>query len=176
MEHQNRAIEDLLQKYKKEIGPDYDKYKNHVYRVFMLCCLMDEDKGNEEKYAIASVFHDIGIWTNHTFDYLQPSIEQVHIHLTKTGRQDWIEEITQMISFHHKISRYRGKNESIVENFRKADWIDVSFGLLSFGIDKKKMKENKRKWPTLGFQRFLVKASLKEFFKHPFNPLPMIKK
>ncbi len=61
------------------MGADYDKYKNHVYRVFLNCLLIDSEKNNEEKYAIASVFHDVGIWTNHTFDYLDPSIEQAKI-------------------------------------------------------------------------------------------------
>jgi hypothetical protein len=176
MEYQNQVIENLLQNFKEDIGPDYDTYKNHVQRVFWNCVLMEDDKSNEEKYAIASVFHDIGIWTNHTFDYLQPSIEQACIHLTKIGRQDWIEEITLMISYHHKISRYRGKHESIVENFRRADWIDVSSGLLNFGFDKRKIKEVKRKLPILGFHFFLVKLTIKNFFKHPFNPLPMFKR
>jgi hypothetical protein len=176
MEYQSQIIENLLLKFKEDIGPDYYKYKNHVYRVFLNCVLMDDDKSNEEKYAIASVYHDIGIWTNHTFDYLQPSIEQARIHLNNIGKQDWIEEITLMISWHHKISRYLGKHETIVENFRKADWIDVSFGLIKFGVDKKKIKENKRIWPTLGFHRFLLKACLKNFLRHPFNPLPMFKK
>ncbi len=176
MEYQNQAADNLLQKFKADLGSDYDKYRNHVHRVFSICVLMDKDKSNEEKYAIASVFHDIGIWTNHTFDYLQPSIEQSSIHLIKIGRQDWIEEITLMISCHHKLSKYRGKYETTVENFRKADWIDVSFGLISFGVDKKQITENKRTWPSLGFHRFLLKASLKNFLKHPFNPLPMFKK
>jgi hypothetical protein len=34
---------------------------------------LDMKNGNEEKYAIAAVFHDIGIWTTHTIDYLDPS-------------------------------------------------------------------------------------------------------
>ncbi len=176
MEYQNQAIENLLQKFKEDLGSDYDKYKNHVLRVFSICLLMDDDKRNEEKYAIASVFHDIGIWTNHTFDYLQPSIEQASIYLTKIGRIDWLEEITLMISWHHKISKYKGKHETIVENFRKADWIDVSYGLIRFEVDKNQIRENKRKWPTLGFHRFLLNTSLKNFFRHPFNPLPMFKK
>jgi len=176
MEYQNQAIENLLLNFKEDIGPHYDKYRNHAQRVFLFCVLMDDDKKNEEKYAIASIFHDIGIWTNHTFDYLQPSIEQACIHLTKIGRQDWIEEISLMISYHHKISRYRSKNEYIVENFRKADWIDVSFGLLNFGVDKKKIKEIRKAIPALGFHKFLFTASLINLLKHPFNPLPMFKK
>ena len=176
MEYQNQAIENLLQKFKEEIGPDYDKYKNHVHRVFLNCLLIDDVKSNEEKYAIASVFHDIGIWTNQTFNYLEPSIEQARIQLIKIGREDWIEEITLMISWHHKITSYRGKHEYIVENFRKADWIDVSSGLLNFGVDKRKIKEARRKLPTLGFHLFLIKSTIKNFFKHPLNPLPMFKK
>jgi len=176
MEYQNQAIENLLWNFKDDIGPHYDKYKNHVHRVFLFCRLMDDDKSNVEKYAIASIFHDIGIWTKHTFDYLKPSIEQACIHLTKIGRQDWIEEISLMISFHHKISRYRGKHELIVENFRKADWIDVSLGLLNLGVDKKKIKEIRKTIPTLGFHRFLLAVSLNNFLKHPLNPLPMFKK
>ncbi len=176
MEYQNQAIENLLQEFKVDLGTDYHKYRNHVHRVFSICVLMDDDKSKEEKYALASVFHDIGIWTNHTFDYLQPSIEQARIYLTKIGRQDWIEEITLMISWHHKIRRYRGKHETIVENFRKADWIDVSSGIINFGVDKRKIKDARRKLPTLGFHLFLVKSTIINFFKHPLNPLPMFKK
>jgi len=176
MEYQNQVIENLLAKFKTDLGSGYDRYKNHVYRVFLIAVVIDKDKSNEEKYAIACVFHDIGIWTNHTFDYLQPSIEQASIHLTEIGKQDWVEEITLMISWHHKMSRYRGKHETIVENFRRADWIDVSLGLLNFGADKKKIKEIRKSIPTLGFHMFLLNASLKNFLKHPFNPLPMIKK
>ena len=176
MEYSNRIIEDLLFKFKPAIGEDYDKYKNHVYRVFLNCLLIDSNKNNEEKYAIATVFHDIGIWTDHTIDYLKPSIEQARIYLDETGNQDWTDEITLMIHWHHKISKYKGEHGEIVENFRKADWIDVSLGLKTFGFDKKKIKENRKKLPNLGFHLFLIKATTKNFFRHPLNPLPMFTK
>jgi len=83
MQYSNKIIEDIMPKFKSAMGSDYDKYKNHLYHVFLNCLLMDCGKNNEEKYAIASVFHDIGIWTNHTFAYLNPSIEQVKIYLTE---------------------------------------------------------------------------------------------
>lgn len=176
MEYSNKIIEDLMQRYKPAIGVDYEKYKNHAYRVFLNCLLIDSEKNNEEKYAIATVFHDIGIWTNFTFDYLDPSIEQAKIYLTETGKQNWIDEITLMIYWHHKMSKYQGKHGRIVENFRKADWIDVSLGLLTFGFDKQKIKENRRKLPGLGFHIFLIRETIKNFFKHPLNPLPVFKK
>ncbi|MEP7373026.1 MAG: HD domain-containing protein [Chitinophagaceae bacterium] len=176
MDYSNKVIESLLQKFKLSLGTDYSKYKNHVYRVFLNCLLLDDEKSSEEKYAIAAVFHDIGIWTDHTIDYLNPSIEQAKTYLTETGKQDWIDEITGMINCHHKTSRYKGRYETTVENFRKADWIDVSLGILSFGLNKQKIRENRQTLPNLGFHLFLVKQITKNFFRHPLNPLPMFKK
>jgi hypothetical protein len=176
MEFSNQIIEDLLSTFSSMTGKDHERYNNHVYRVFLNCLLIDQEKKNEEKYALAAVFHDIGIWTNHTFDYLNPSIEQARLYLNKTGKAGWITEISQMIYWHHKISKYKGEYEQTVETFRKADWIDVSLGLLSFGIDKRIVKENRRKIPNSGFHVFLTKQTIKNFFKHPFNPLPVFKR
>src|SRR6478609_7860550 len=64
------TIESIFLKYKSILGKDYTKYRNHVYRVFLNCMLIDPTKSNEEKYAVAAVFHDIGIWTNNTINYL----------------------------------------------------------------------------------------------------------
>jgi hypothetical protein len=176
MEYSNKIIEDIMPKFKPVLGTDYDKYKNHVYRVFLNCLLIDGEKDNEEKYALAALFHDIGIWTNDTFDYLDPSIEQAKIYLTETNKTAWIDEICLMIYWHHKINKYQGAHEGIVETFRKADWIDVSLALLTFKFDKKKINETRRRFPNLGFHIFLIKETIKNLFKHPLNPLPIFKK
>jgi len=174
--YSNEIIEELLNKFKPVMVNDYDKYRNHVYRVFLNCCLIDENKLNEEKYAIAAVFHDIGIWTNHTIDYLNPSEEQAQTYLTEIGKHQWRYEITSMIDWHHKVSKYNGRFETTVETFRKADWIDVTLGLITFGFDNRKIQEHRRRLPNLGFHIFLVKKIVRNFFQHPFNPLPMFKK
>ena len=41
MEYSNKIIEDIMPKFKSALGADYDKYKNHVYRVFLNCLLID---------------------------------------------------------------------------------------------------------------------------------------
>ncbi|UFH52240.1 HD domain-containing protein [Spirosoma sp. KNUC1025] len=169
-------IEELLEKFRLSIGVDFDRYRNHVYRVFLSCLLLDDNKLNEEKYALAAVFHDIGIWTDHTFDYLNPSIEQAKIYLHSIGRQDWTDEISQMIYWHHKLSTYQGKFGKLVETFRKADWIDVSLGVFTFGIDTQKIRQNRRMLPNRGFHFFLVRETAKNLLKHPFNPLPIFKR
>ncbi len=71
---------------------DYNVYKNHVYRIYNYTVLLDDDTTNYEKYAIAGVFHDLGIWT-HFFDYFKPSIQLAKEYLTKINKQDCIEEI-----------------------------------------------------------------------------------
>ncbi len=122
------------------------------------------------------MFHDIGIWTNQTIDYLDPSIEQAKLYLTEVGRKEWIPEITQMIHWHHKISRYENVHYQTIEIFRKADWIDVTLGMLSFGVASQDIKRLKKQFPNLGFHWFLVKKIIKNLFKHPLNPLPMFTK
>jgi HD superfamily phosphodiesterase len=91
MEYSNKIIDELMSKFKLVIDADYEKYRNHVYRVFLFSILLDSDKSNEEKYAIAAVFHDIGIWTDGTIDYLNPSIAQANNYLRETGKEEWIE-------------------------------------------------------------------------------------
>lgn len=171
------TINHLMQHYKHIIGNDFERYKNHVYRVFLNCKMLDTSPENEEKYAIAAVFHDIGIWTDHTIDYLKPSIIKAKEHLNEINRLDWMYEISLMIDMHHKVRKYRGKYETTVEIFRKADWMDVSLGWLSFGGDKQVIKANQQKYRNLGFHIFLIKTTTKNFLQHPFkNPLPMFKK
>jgi hypothetical protein len=176
MQYPDYFPEQLLLPFKPALGADYDKYRNHMYRVFLNCLLFDSSPVNKEKYAIAAVFHDIGIWTNHTIDYLAPSVEQAKEYLHKTGKQLWLDEIMLMINWHHKISSYHGPHQALVENFRKADWIDVSFGIVHFGKDKKEIRMNRKKIPNLGFHFFLLKKILQNFTRHPLNPLPMFRK
>lgn len=170
------TIKHLLLRFKPQMGREYHKYKNHVYRVYFNCLLLNDLPSQAEKFAIAAVFHDIGIWTDHTIDYLDPSVAQAKLYLEEVDKQEWSEEISDMILWHHKLSRYQGPYEWTVETFRQADWIDVSFGLLSFKADKQQIKLNRIKYPNLGFHFFLLKEVGKNFLRHPLNPLPMFRR
>jgi HD domain len=172
----NLIIENVLEEKRNVLKYDYDKYKNHVYRVYHLCLKIDKQTANRDKYAIASAFHDLGIWTHQTFDYLEPSISHAGQYLDKIGKPEWKDEVGRMIDMHHKWSRYSGQNEKTVETFRRADWIDITKGRINFNIDRKEISELEMKFPTFGFHRFLLKQSVENFLKHPLNPLPMLKK
>ncbi|HVK48885.1 MAG TPA: HD domain-containing protein [Pseudobacter sp.] len=171
-----KIIDNLMEVHKPVLGKDYVRYRNHVSRVFLNCQLLDPSEESREKYAIAAVYHDIGIWTDHTFDYLEPSIAEAKKYLAGIGKSEWTEEISKMIYWHHKIKPYKGDFERTTETFRKADWIDVSLGLLSYGGDKKTMAIYRSQFPNRGFHFFLVKQAAKNFLKHPLNPIPVFKK
>ncbi|MFA6083826.1 hypothetical protein [Mucilaginibacter sp.] len=171
-----KIIDDLMSRFKSVIGIDYEKYRNHVYRVFLYCILLDKNKSNEKKYAIAAAYHDIGIWTDRTIDYLNPSIVQANNYLVEIGKAEWIEEIELMIYWHHKITAYKGAYKETVVIFCKADWMDVSLGVLTFEADKKTIAEIRHEFPNLAFHSFLIKQLLKNFINHPLTPFPMFKK
>ncbi|MBY0419362.1 MAG: hypothetical protein K2W88_15030, partial [Pararheinheimera sp.] len=74
---------------------------------------------------------------------------------------------------HHKVTAC--DDNKLAEAFRKADWTDVSLGLLSFGLDKALLRALYQAFPTAGFHWRLVQLSATHFVKHPLKPLPMFK-
>jgi hypothetical protein len=128
------ALDEVLHAHTAALGRDFTAYRNHTYRVVNLCVAFSSAAPEPlQKIAIAAAFHDLGIWTDGTFDYLQPSIRLARAHLARSGHGDWTPEITAMILEHHKISAYRANPHWLVEPFRRADWTDVSRGLVTFG-------------------------------------------
>jgi hypothetical protein len=80
-----------------------------------------------------------------------------------------------MILEHHKISPYRADRSGLVEVFRRADWVDVSHGLVTFGLSRRVLREIFSTWPSAGFHRRLVQLELGRLRTHPWNPLPMMR-
>jgi hypothetical protein len=64
-----------------------------------------------------------------------------------------------------------------VEAIRKADWIDVTFGALRFGIPRPVVREIARALPLDGFytpQPALGRV-LRYAVRHPRRPLPLLR-
>jgi hypothetical protein len=166
------SVEEVLGDHASELGHDLIAYRNHVYRVVNLCLAIVGDSRVElEKIAVAAVFHDLGIWTN----YIAPSVAIARKHLAARGMADWIPEIEAMIVDHHKVTPSLANPQSLVESFRRADWIDVSRGLRSFGVSRRFIAAVATTWPSAGFHRRLVQLTMDRFLKHSLNPLPMVK-
>ena len=82
METNLATVDQVLNDHASELRHDFVGYRNHVYRVANLCfAMVGEDGDKLEKIAVAAVFHDLGIWTNQTFDYIAPSVALAREHL-----------------------------------------------------------------------------------------------
>jgi len=170
------TVDTVLHNYRSALEHDFIAYRNHVYRVMNLCVAIVGGTGDDfEKIAVASVFHDLGIWTDHTFDYIAPSVSLAREHLTARSRADWIPEIDAMIVNHHKITQAQARSSRLVEPFRRADWVDVSRGFRRFGLASTFIRSLFATWPSAGFHWRLVELTVDRFRRHPLTPLPMVK-
>ena len=169
-------LDRVLEQHAAELGEDFTGYRNHAYRVANLCmALGPAGDAALERVAIAAACHDLGIWSARTFDYLAPSMHLACGHLSCADHADWQGDVAGMIREHHKIRRYRGPGAELVEPFRRADWIDVSRGVLSFGLARGVLRAVFTRWPNAGFHKLLVRLTLREARKHPLRPLPVLR-
>ncbi|MBK5969314.1 MULTISPECIES: hypothetical protein [Thiorhodovibrio] len=174
-------IEQILTPWQGAIGATYVGYRGHVYRMFNCCLALvnqsprpcsDDDL---RKLAIAAAFHDLGLWSDQTVDYLPPSVERARQWLAENDLSDWSEEIGLMIAMHHKLRPYRDPRFPLVELFRKADLVDFSLGLFRGGLPSGFVKQLKAEIPNAGFHRFLLAGAKDWFLRHPFSPPPFMK-
>ena len=103
------------------------------------------------------------------------AVALAHAYLVANARQGWTAEIEGMIAGHHKITRSTANPDSLIEAFRRADWIDVTRGLRRFGMSRPFIARLFATWPSAGFHWRLVTLTLDRFRRHPLRPLPMVR-
>jgi len=169
-------LEEILAPWQGRIGEDFDGYKNHVSRVLNFCFALREcDEEERHKLIIVGAFHDIGIWSDGTVDYLAPSIAQANLYLTAHGLTHWTREIGLIIDLHHKLRPYRGGISPLIEIFRKADLADFLLGLIKGGVPAATVRAAKTAYPNAGFHKRLMQLAGGWFAKHPLSPPPFMK-
>jgi hypothetical protein len=137
--------EEILESNRRRANGDdagYDGYKAHVYRVVNFARAMTPATSDrDDKLAIAAAFHDLASFD--TLDYLAPSIEAQDAWLESTGRQAWSDELALVVAEHHRMSKYGATrpHAALVEAVRRADLVDVSQGLIRFGLPRAYVKE-----------------------------------
>jgi HD domain len=171
---QNDIIDSILNSYKNDLGKYFEQYKNHVYRVYNFAVPYATLEKEIKILSIASAFHDLGIWTHNTFDYLQPSIALAKKYSEINNlNAEAITEIGIIINEHHKLSRV--ETSKLAEIFRQADIVDLTWGLIRNGRSKTDIKLMKNVFPNKGFHIHLTKLFMINILKHPLKPLPMYK-
>jgi hypothetical protein len=167
-------VEDILDRWKDRTGNKHLGYKNHVYRMLNFCFALGKFTGEEkQKIIIAGCFHDLGIWTGKTFDYIPPSIGLAREYLGVHGLEEWAPEIGLMIDQHHKLRKYPGDEKT--EVFRQGDLVDLSLGIVKCGLPGDYVKSVKTQFPNSGFHKGLVKLAANWVCRHPLNPVPVLK-
>ena len=172
-------VEDILSPWQECIGSGYAGYRNHVYRMLHCCfALAPCSEQDRNKLMIAACHHDIGIWSDHTVDYLPPSIREAAKYLATNQLSHWEEEITLLIDLHHKIRAINGEiaeKYPLLEVFRRADLADFSLGMILGGVPEEFMARLKLQFPNAGFHKMLMKAAGGWFARHPLSPPPFMK-
>ncbi|HEV7734253.1 MAG TPA: phosphohydrolase [Candidatus Binatia bacterium] len=167
-------VEDILGTWTAALGADLAGYRGHVYRVLNLCRAL-APSADDEQAAIATAFHDLGIWSDGTFDYLPPSVARATAFLDATGRAPATDAVARAIEMHHKLLPYHGDDALLVEALRRADLIDVSLGLVRFGVPREFVRQVRGAFPNCGFHATLARLIGRELVRRPWRPLPMMR-
>ncbi|HSW11323.1 MAG TPA: hypothetical protein VLI06_00700 [Solimonas sp.] len=173
---QNPVLDELLQAHAAALGADATAYRNHCLRVLnYYCWLRTPDEDELRHAAVALAFHDLGIWTDGTFDYLAPSARRMRDWVAAQAPDLDADLIEAMILQHHKITPWRGERREAVEALRRADWIDVLLGMAGYGVSRQFRREVMAALPDAGFHWRLVQLSSRRLLTRPWSPMPMMR-
>lgn len=169
------SLDELFRPWRAALGRDYRAYRHHVERVLALCTqLAGGALPDPLAFRVAAVYHDLGIWSDGTLDYLAPSRARAVAWLTENGHADKAVLVEDLIENHHRLRPAASPNEP-VEIFRRADWIDVTLGLCRFGLPRQFYRDLLGEFPDAGFHRRLLELGGKQALTKPTRPLPMFR-
>lgn len=169
-------IDEVLDAFGAALAGDRVAYRAHVYRVFHFCrALHGAAAGRDDAIALAAAFHDLGIWSDGTVDYLPPSARRLRDHLARAGRGGEAAELVRMVELHHKLTPCREAGDALVEAFRRADLVDLSFGLVRFGLPRAYVRAVQAAFPAAGFHLRVAQLVGGHALRHPLRPLPMMR-
>lgn len=167
--------EGIVAAHASALGRDVAAYGNHVCRGLHFYVALSGGAPVPDAVQIAAGFHDLGIWTHDSFDYLGPSMDLASAWLEQHGRQVLDAEVRAIIGQHHKLRPYAGPHAESVERFRRADLVDLSLGLLPGGLSRETIRAVRGALPNAGFHRRLVLLTLRQCVRDPLHPLPMFR-
>lgn len=175
VQEQLPLLDAILETWRANLDKDFTAYRNHCCRMLKVAlALRDCDADEQRKLQIAAAFHDLGIWSDGTVDYLPPSVLRARQYLQQQGLAHWQDEIEAMIDLHHKLRRVEHASP-LVELFRKADLVDVSLGLVRFGLSRSQVAAIRGAFPNAGFHKRLLALAKTWFATHPLSPPPFLK-
>lgn len=160
VKQERTRVEQLIGRYESVIGEDFAAYRNHVYRTITYAMhFLGNAEEHEPMVETAFVYHDIGLWTDKELAYLGPSEKHAIDDNQKYGWGLDPDVLRDVIHWHHKIFRYHGPHQDVVEACRKGDWIDATKGKIRKGMSKENIAKVEAAYPNLGFHDRLVRLA-----------------
>lgn len=169
------VVDEILGSYSAALGSDLAGYRNHIYRSLNYYRVLADVDQVPEPVLVAAAFHDIGIWTDRTFDYLAPSVRQAQVFLEARGLERLEPEVRALIEQHHKVRTYSHSHAATVEPYRRADLVDLSLGCVRFGVSREYVRGVKAQLPNAGFHSRLAKVAVRHVMHAPLRPFPMLR-
>jgi len=171
--HQNESFEIIFDKFKDLLGNNAMGYRGHCYRVLNYMHYLKLSEQDMEIVAVAIPFHDIGVWSHNTMDYLEVSFLEARKYIRMNKLTVDEEQIETLILDHHTIRSL--KDRDLAEKMRKADLVDLSFGLIHFNIPSTFIRSVHKSFPYQGFQKNIYGKVIRYAFQNPKKPFPMLK-
>ncbi|MFK7968744.1 MAG: HD domain-containing protein [Bacteroidia bacterium] len=169
---QHHIIDGILNQHHEALGLDLLAYSGHCYRVLNYMRFLGMDEDDLDLALVALPFHDLAVWTEKSMDYLEPSFLLAKSYVEEKELDLDINHLRIIILGHHKTSKI--DQSPVAELLRKADLIDLSKGMIRFGLSKAKIAEVKSAMPYYGFQSIIMRKVIVHAIKHPFKPFPML--
>jgi hypothetical protein len=174
--HAHPLIDEVLDAWAPGLGRDAAAYRGHAQRVYHFALRLSPAAPQRGLLAVASAFHDLGIWSDKTFDYLAPSRARAEAFIAERMPELGATAAGALIENHHRLGSMGASDHAgAMDAFRKADWIDVSGGLYGASLDYAFVREVVAAFPYAGFHVMLVRTACRWCLRHPLRPLPMLR-
>ncbi|MET9487308.1 hypothetical protein [Nocardia sp. NPDC006630] len=165
-------VDAVLDRYRPQLGDEYDAYRNHVLRGFNYQLRLLGGDSLPDSAALAWAIHDLGVWTAKTMDYLEPSAALADEFIDKFAIPD-PDLVHRMVMDHHRIRPVQ--EDRLVETFRIADLVDASRGLLRNQIPRTTVHSVVAELPYEHFHRIVLTGIIRHTARHPLHPAPMLR-
>ena len=169
------TVDALFEQHRGAFGRDHESYRGHVHRVLGLVAhQLDIPPAAARAVGVAAFHHDVGIWLDHTWDYLPCSTTRAVESLAPDDRH-LAPLVEAIIGEHHRLRRARG-DDPLAEAFRRADMADIYHPLAPVPArSRPRYAELVASYPYGRFRRMLLRAFLRGLRENPRRPMPMVK-
>ena len=169
-------VEEMAARWGDALGTAREAYPGHAYRVLNYARALIGTERHDDELALAAAYHDLGIWSDRTFDYLGPSQQRAEAFRREGAPTIDAELLALLIYDHHLLRRPRtGIEPALRDAFRRADLVDVSRGTLRAGLPAALVREVANRFPYQGFHAILLRTAVQWGLRHPLRPLPMVR-